>query len=477
MTDVAPQIPAPPARSRATAILLGLTVAAGFFMDGLDSTALTTALPEMARSLGESPLRLSMAITSYLISVALFIPVSGWIADRFGARDVFCAAILLFTIGSALCGLADSFEMLVATRVIQGMGGAMMTPVGRMILLRSFPPGQLVRAMTWLAVPGLAGPMMGPLVGGFLTTHASWRWIFYVNIPIGLLGILLAARYVENFRAATPARFDFRGFLLAGCGLVLLQLGFDTIGRGAVSPAVTAGIIAAACLSLWAYRLHARRRTNAVIDLRLLNIRTFSVGVIFGGLWRTAAGAIPFLTPLMLQLGLGYDPLQSGSLTFVSAIGAMTVRAGVGVTLRRFGFRSTLLFSGALGGVMMMGFALIGPSTPYWAIMAYLFAYGFARSISYMSITTLSYGDLTPDNVSRGSSFGAVVQQMSQSCGVALGATLLALLAGPGGAATLHDFSLVFVMVGVAALLITLGFLRLEPGDGAHVSHHRPKPS
>ena len=304
-------------------MVIPLIVGCAFFMEGLDSTVLAVSIPAMAKTFGVQPLRLNLAITAYLLSLAVFIPVSGWIADRFGTRSVFCAAVLIFTASSALCGAATSLGMLIAMRALQGFGGAMMTPVGRLILLRSFPRSGLVSAMNWMTIPAMVGPTVGPIVGGFLTSYVSWRAIFYLNIPIGLLGAGLSIWLFENFRAPAPTRFDVNGFLIAGIGLFVLELGIENLGRPMLPPAIGYALFPFAAAMLWFYVHHARRSRAPVLDLQLLSIRTFSIGTMIGGVCRMGLDSMPLLIPLLFQVGFGMTPVQSGFLSFWSSLGAM----------------------------------------------------------------------------------------------------------------------------------------------------------
>ena len=455
-------------------LLIPLVIACGFFMENLDSTILATSIPQMAASLGESPLRLNVAITSYLLSLAVFIPVSGWVADRFGARSVFCTAIGVFTLGSVLCGLATSLPMLVLTRILQGLGGAMMTPVGRLIMLRSFPKSELVTAMSYVTLPALVGPAIGPLVGGFLTTYMSWRWIFYINIPIGLIGIALAYRYAENFRAASSARFDFVGFALCGIGLAATEIALENAGRRLIPGALEAAIVAAAALSLAAYGYYARRVPDPAVDLTLFRIKTFRIAVIGGGICRTGLGAVPFLLPLMLQVPFGLSAFQSGSVTFVLAVGSMLMKSTSPPMLRAFGFRTLLVGNAVLVGFMTMALALVRADTPHWLLMSGLVVFGFFRSLQFTCMNTLGYADLTDTTVSKGSSISSVGQQLSQSFGVAIGATILALLTGDARPPGVGDFMPAFIAVGLLPLISIAFFARLSREDGHQVSGHRP---
>src|SRR5215472_8229880 len=320
-------------------LLISLIVACAMFMQNMDSTVIATALPVIAKSLGESPLRLNVAITCYLLSLAVFVPISGWTADRYGARRVFSAAIVVFTIGSIGCGLSLTLPMLVVARIVQGMGGAMMVPVGRLVLLKTVPRAELVRAMSYVSVPALLGPVTGPPLGGFIATYGSWRWIFFINIPIGVLGVALINLFIEDFRDGGRRPFDLRGFVLTGVGLASLAFGFETVGRGAVPAAVTIGLLAAGLVALTLYARHARAVEFPVIDLALMRIPSYAAATIGGFLFRMGMGALPFLLPLMLQIGFGLNALDSGLLTFASAAGALTMKFGVNTIIRTLGFR------------------------------------------------------------------------------------------------------------------------------------------
>src|SRR5580692_3269727 len=315
--------------------MIPMMVAMAFLMEQLDSTIITTAVPGIAKSLSVTPVQMSLAVAAYVLAVAVFIPVSGWFADRYGARRVFVAALALFTLGSVLCGMAYSFPMLVAMRVLQGLGGAMMTPVGRLILLRSFPRSELMTAMTYMTLPAIMGPVIGPLLGGIITTYLSWRWIFYVNLPIGLIGILLALRFVENIRDHGQGGFDLPGFLMVGAGLGLLQFGMENVSRPVISLPMIAAAITAAALLLLGFGLYARKAAAPAVDLTLFHLRSFRVGTLAGGLARVGLNGVPFLLPLMLQVGFGLSPIASGSITFIGAIGAVAMRSLLTKVVRR----------------------------------------------------------------------------------------------------------------------------------------------
>jgi len=453
-------------------IIIPLVVGCAFFMEGLDSTMIAVSIPAMARSLGENPLRLNLVITTYLLSLAVFIPVSGWIADRLGSRIVFCIALLIFGSGSALCGLSTSLPMLIAMRAVQGFGGAMMTPVGRLILLRSFPRSGLVSAMNWMTIPAMIGPTVGPIVGGFLTSYASWRWIFFLNIPIGLAGAGLGLWLFENFRAPAPTRFDFSGFLIAGIGLALLEFAIENLGRPMISPALGVAFLPLALVMLGFYLRHARRSASPVLDLSLLRIRTFRIGTVSGGVCRMGLDASPFLLPLLFQVGFGLTPLEAGLYSFSSSLGAMFVRTFSRILLVWFGFRRLLLLGGVLSAVVTAGFAALDPGTPGWLIVVVVLVSGCVRSVQYLALNTVSYADVPPPLLSKSTSVGGVGQQLARGFGVAIGAALLAVVAGPTHV-TVGDFRIVFVLVALLPLLSCIGFLRLTEQDGGEVSGHR----
>jgi EmrB/QacA subfamily drug resistance transporter len=454
-------------------LLIPLVCACALFMESLDQTIIATSLPQMAASLGESPLRLNLAITSYLLSLAVFIPVSGWIADRFGARTVFCCAVGVFTFASALCGAATSLEMLVLTRVLQGVGGALMNPVGRLVMLKSFPRSEVVAAMGYVMMPAMIGPALGPLVGGFLTTYASWRWIFYINVPVGVLGIVLGIKYFDNFREGNLARFDFAGFVLIAVGLASAQLALEFAGRAHVSNATELLIVASAVIFLGAYWFYARRTHDPAVDLTLFSIKTFRIGNVGGTLCRIGYGSTPFLLPLLLQLALGFSAFRSGLFTSLTAVSSVGMRIVTPRVLRRFGFRAVLLTNGSVVAVLMMGLALITGATSYWALAALLLALGFFRSLQYTALSSVGYADLVGPRISPGSSLASVMQQLSQSFGIAISATLLGVLAHQADHPPQRDFATVFLVMVLFPLVAMLWFARLSASDGAQMSGHR----
>src|SRR6266576_1608302 len=437
-------------------LVVSLIVACAMFMQKLDSTIIATALPAIGESLGENPLRLNVAITCYLLSLAVFIPISGWTADRFGARRVFTGAIIVFTLGSIACDFAQSLGMLVLARILQGMGGAMMVPVGRLVLLRTVPKSELVRAMSYVSVPALIGPVIGPPLGGLIVTYTSWHWIFFINIPIGMLGVLLVNLFVENMREATVRPFDLPGFVLTAIGLASLAFGFETIGRGALPMIANISLLAGGALCLVLYVRHARRVDHPIIDLALMRIPTYAMATTGGFLFRMGLGALPFLMPLMLQVGFGLDALSSGLITFASAAGAMSNKAVVAPISRAF----------------LFGYSFFQPKTPHYVIFLALLAGGFFRSLQMTSLNTLSYADVPAGMLSRATSLTSMAQQLSQSVGVGTGALILYVMLGTHGSAvsSAADFSVALAVVAGISLLSVPFFLRMSPDAGAEVS-------
>ena len=475
MPDIRPEASYAATRSRKLRLLIPLIVAFAFLMEQLDSTIVTTAIPDIARSLAVAPLQLNLAITAYVLSIAVFMPVSGWIADRFGARRVFAAALIIFTVASALCGLSDNLMELVATRALQGFGGAMMTPVGRLVLIRAFPRNQLVTAMTYMTVPAVIGPTIGPLLGGFLTTYASWRWVFYVNIPIGVAGVLLALRFVEDSRLEAPPRFDMIGFLLCGSGLGLLQFGMENVGHAIVPRPLALGLTLLGVAMLLVYVPHSRRRADAAMDLTLFKLRTFRISTLSGGLSRIGVNTVPFMLPLLFQIGFGLSPVQSGSLTFVASVGTLLVRPISAWLMRQFGYRTLLSVNGVICTVMIASFSLVQPWTPHWLVFLMVLLFGIVRSTQFMTTNTLTYADMPASKLSRATSLGGVIQQLTVSFGVSIAAALLGLIAGPGRLPDVADFHYAFLIVALITLVSAPGFLWLQPEDGSDVSGFRAK--
>ena len=450
-------------------------MACALLMQNIDGTVVATALPAMARSFGADPLHMNLALTSYLLSLAVFIPVSGWMADRFGSRTVFSAAIAVFTLGSVLCGASVNLPMLIASRIVQGMGGAMMVPVGRLVLLRSVAKSELVAAMAWLTTPALIGPVIGPPLGGFLVTYASWHWIFYINVPIGMVGIWLVTHYVADVRESKPGRLDWVGLILSGACLSGVTFGSEMAGRGLDSPLLIAVCLGGGVLAGWGYWLHAKRRPDPLLDLSLLKLPTFAVAVLAGTLFRVGVGAIPFLLPLMMQLGFGKSAAQSGLITFASAIGAISMKPAAQWALRWFGFRRTLFLNAIFSAV---GVAVCASFRAWWplpAIYAVLIVAGFLRSLQFTAYNTIAYADVPRPRMSAATSLYSTIQQLSMTFGVTLGASCL-MLAGHlfgGGGVRVVDFSFAFVVVAGVMAVAAPTSLMMPANAGAELSGHR----
>jgi len=461
-----------PSKISALEFLAPMIVGCALFMEMLDATVISTALPAMAKSLGEDPIKLNLAITSYLLSLAVFIPISGWMADRFGARTIFRTAILIFTTGSVFCGFSNSLPELVASRILQGFGGAMMVPVGRVVVLKTVEKSELVQAMSYLTVPAVLGPVVGPPVGGFIVTYYSWRWIFFINVPIGALGFMLVTWYIPNIREEVAFPLDFRGFLLTGLGLAGLVSGFESIGRGVIPASIIMSVMATGGVCTALYILHSKRIDYPIVDLSLLKIPTFLVSTLGGGLFRMGIGALPFLLAMLLQVVFGLSPFASGMLTFTSAAGALFMKATATPIIRRLGFRTILISNGVLSAFIMMSYALFRPTTPHFLIVAALLSGGFFRSLQFTALGTLAYADVPDRLMSSASTLSSMAQQLFLSLGVALGAMLLHMSLRASGSTQLstHDFMPAFIVMGLLALLSSIFFLPLEYHAGDEVS-------
>ncbi len=451
--------------------LLPLIVACALFIENMDSTVLSTSLPAIAADLKTDPIALKLALTAYLLSLAVFIPVSGWVADRFGARPTFMIAITVFLLGSIGCAASGSLGTLVAARFVQGMGGAMMVPVGRLVLLRVVPKSELVQALSWLTIPALVGPVVGPPLGGFITTYFHWRWIFLINIPIGLLGIALAKRFIPDIRESPPP-LDWLGFALTGFGLPLAMFGFSTLGRHLVPVEVAAATLVLGAAALLGYAVHARRTAHPLLDLELFKLATYRAGVGGGSLFRIGVGAIPFLLPLMLQLGFGLSPVQSGLLTFVSAMGAMFMKTLAARILNRIGFRRVLVVNGIAASALIGACGLFRPETSHVVIVATLLVSGFFRSLQFTSLNAISYADVDSKRMAQASSLAGMMQQLSLSLGVAIGGYLLQIVGLASGrpATDVHNFYLAFLGVGLISASCVFFMWRLPRNAGAEMA-------
>jgi len=452
-----------------------LIIGSALFMQTLDSTVITNALPTMARALHQDVLTLNLAITVYLLATAVFLPISGWLADRFGAKLVFRIAIVGFAVSSLLCGVSQSLPELIAARFAQGVAGAMMTPVGRLVLLRSTPKSDLVRATAYLTMPAMLGPVLGPLVGGFMVTYWSWRWIFLINVPMGVLGVVLISLFITDVREPVRTPLDWRGFVLTGLGLAGLVYGFENVGRGALPLGLVLGLLVGGVLCLSLFGLHARRTPHAILDLSLFRIPTFTASLIGGASIRMAMGASPFLLALLLQLGFGLNALASGLITFTSAAAALIMKTTAGPILRRFGFKTVLVVNSLITAATFVSYALFRAQTPYLLMVAALLAGGFFRSLQFTALNSLAFADVDHSRMSRASSLSSMVQQLSQSFGIGLAALLLATIksAHHSTRLTAQDISPAFVVVGLVTLLGLIFYLPLPRNAGAEVSGRR----
>ncbi len=434
--------------------LTALIVACALFMQNLDGTVIATALPAMAIDFGADPVRMNVALTSYLLSLAVFIPVSGWMADRYGAREVFRAAIAVFTLGSVLCGRADSLAFLVAARIVQGVGGAMMVPVGRLLLLRTADKSEVLSAMAWLSVPALIGPIVGPPLGGFIVTYVSWRWVFDINVPIGILGMVLVTRYAPNIRDEKPGKLDGWGLLWSGLSLAMLMMATELSGRGLVPPIATQGMLAGGVLFGLVYWWHAKHHPAPLLDFTLFRIPTFLVSVLGGTLFRIGVGAMPFLLPLLFQLGFGRSAAQSGMITFASSAGAIVMKPATMSALRHFGFRDTLLVNSIVSSLLLLACAAFRPDWSLWWIYAVLLVGGFFRSLQFTAYNSVAYADIPRERMSAATSLYATIQQISLTMGVTIGAAVLeASMVSMGHAQVgVNEFTVAFIVVGVVSI-------------------------
>jgi EmrB/QacA subfamily drug resistance transporter len=454
--------------------IVPLVVATALFMEQIDSTILTTALPTIARDLGVDPIALKLAVTSYLVALAVFIPVSGRLADRLGARTIFRAALAVFMAASIGCAFSKSLGGFVVWRFLQGMGGALMVPVGRLVIVRSVPKAELVAALATLTIPSLMGPLLGPPIGGFIVTTMDWRWIFFVNLPVGVAGIILATIFFTDEPAPTRP-LDIAGFFLSAIGLSGVILGTAMLGRHIAPTWVALLLAAVGAVSLAGYVRHARVTPRPLIDLGLLRLPTFNAGVLGGSLFRIGIGASAFLVPLMLQLAFGYNALASGLTTLAGAAGSISMKFLAGRVLRVTGFRRLLVVNGALASATLLATALLRPATPHLAILAVLFLGGLLRSLQFTCLNAITYADVEPADISAATSFASVAQQVSISLGVAIGALALEASQWFDGNATPgpRDFSFALVVVAVASFLSVVPMRRLDPDAGAEVSGRR----
>ena len=477
MASLAGPAPAEPARladggPRPFSALVPAIIGAALMMQTLNATVLANALPTMARSFREDPVRLNTAITAYLLASAVFLPISGWAADRFGAKKVFLLAIAGYASACAGCGLAQTLPELLLARFCAGAAGAMMGPVGRLVLLRSTPKHDLVRAMSVLTMPALLGPVLGPLIGGFIVTYGSWRWIFFLNLPVALLGVVLVTRFIPNVREEGVRRLDWIGLALTGVGMAGVVYGFENLGRSLLPPWAVAAMLLGGAICLAAYVWHARRIEHAILDLDLLRIRTFTASVVGGSFMRMGIGATPFLLALLLQVAFGLSALQAGLMTFASAAAALMMKTCAPPILAWFGFKRTLSVNAIIVAGSFMAYGLFNPATPHWVVYVVLLTGGFFRSLQFTSLNGMAFADVDAAQMSRASTMSTMGQQLSQSIGIGLAATFLRLLMAHEHARRLEAGVIgpVFVGIGFVALLATPFFLAL-PGDAGAVLH------
>jgi EmrB/QacA subfamily drug resistance transporter len=466
--------PARKDREASAKSLVPWLVAVAFFMESLDTTILNTAVPTIAGAMKVPPLSMKAVLASYTLSLAVFIPVSGWMADRFGTRRVFASAIGIFTLGSLLCGLTTNIHWLVACRVLQGCGGSMMMPVGRLTMVRTFAKSELIQAMSFVAIPGLIGPMLGPMVGGLIVGYLHWRVIFFVNIPVGLFGLYMVYRHLPDYREDDRRPLDAVGLVLFGSGISLLSYVLEVFGEHTLGNGQMCALLAISAGLLGAYGMRAMRIPFPLLRLTLFRLRTFRAAVGGSFITRLGIGGIPFLFPLLYQVGLGFSPVQSGMLMMPQALAAMSLKLAMPRILTRFGYRAVLVSNTVIIGGLILLFATIGAGTPVWLIVLQSFAYGFFTSLQYTSMNTLAYADVGDHDASSASTIASTGQQMAISFGVAAASLVTALFIPDKATANpvdmVHGVHLGLLVLGGWTILSSITFRSLRPGDGAIVS-------
>jgi len=462
-----------PQRAMYTALL----VASAHFMEFLDGSIIATALPQMGKTFHDSPVALNIGITAYLLALSVFIPLSGWLSDRYGTRFIFSVAIAIFTIASVFCGLCNTLAEFTAARVLQGFGGAMMVPVGRAAVYRNTAKQDLIRATAYLVWPALVAPILGPPLGGFITTYSSWRWIFFLNVPVGILAIVFTQLLITDGPSSKRTPFDWPGFILCSSATSTFMYALELIGRQNTQWAQTSWLLAysavAAAAGVWRFQT----TEHPLIDLSALKVKTFSITIYGGSFFRTAINATPFLLPLMFQLVYGLSAFAAGSLVLALFAGNLTMKVVTTPVLRRFGFRSTLLVNGIIVAILVAACGLLPPATPRCIILAVLFAHGMSRSMQFTCQATLAFADIPKEQVSAASTFMSMVQQLSSGFGVAFGAIALSVAAQwhghPHDALTMADFRVAFAMLGVVALAGIVDAFQLPRNAGAMVIGQR----
>ncbi|MEP7456142.1 MFS transporter [Phyllobacterium sp. SB3] len=455
--------------------LVALVVAVAFFMQMLDGTIITTSLPQMALSFGVEPVAMSVGITIYMLSMAVFIPLSGWLGDRYGSRNVFITAIGIFTIASLACGLSDNLWQFVGARAVQGIGSALMTPVGRMIVLRNAEKSELVSAIALITWPALFAPVIGPVLGSFITTWFSWHWNFFINIPLGVIGILLMLKFVPDYRDASATKFDRKGFALSAAGLALLLSSLESFAHGMREPYIASVmLVAGGTLSVLAAR-HLLGTRYPLLDLSVFGIRTFALATATAGTaGRVSINSAPFLLPLLFQVGFGFSAIKTGTFILVYFAGNLGMKVVTTPLLRRFGFRSILCFNGLIASLSLAACSLLSATTPEFATFGLLLVAGLSRSMQFTALNTLTFADINAGLRSSASTLSSMLQQMSMLLGVALSAFVLNLSQVVHGNLTtsLTDFRTAFFIMGFIGVVSALRFLRLESNAGAEVSGH-----
>lgn len=454
-------------RARIVPFLVACTIG----MEMIDSTVISTALPAIAKDFGVAPLTLSIAVTTYMLSLAIFIPISGWVADKFGARRVFQVAILVFLVGSIACALSHTLPDFVAARALQGLGGSMMTPVGRLVLVRTVPKERMVDAMALVAMPALVGPLIGPPLGGFIVTHFTWRWIFLINVPLGVVGLVLGALLIPRDEKSVADRFDSLGFMLTAVGFSMVMFGLETAGRGFLPAYVSVVLVGGGALFLGLYLRHARRTEHPVLDLALIAIPTFRKTVLGGFLSRVGIGSLAVLAPLMLQIAYGFSPLEAGIIAVSAALGAMGAKPAVPHIIRTWGFRKTLVRFSFITGLSIVPLGLTRPDLVPLATVVVLVATGVTRSVLFTTMQTLTYADVPPPQMSQATSFASMIQQLSLATGVAVGSLIVHILSRMGfehaGHAAPAAFAIAFVIIGMMSASSVFSFASLPANAGA----------
>ena len=462
--------------SETTKRLLPWLVAVAFFMQSLDTTILNTAVPVIAQAMDVTPLNMKSVLASYTLSLAVFIPISGWMADRFGTRRVFASAIGLFTLGSLLCGLSANINILVACRVLQGMGGAMMVPVGRMTMVRTFPKSELIRAMSFVSIPSLVGPMLGPVIGGLIVHYLHWSVVFFVNIPVGLAGLFLVWRFLPDYREAKTHPLDILGLILFGSGIALMSYVLEVFGENSLGDLEILGLLALSALLLTGYGINALHNRHPLLLLGLFHLRTFRASVVGSFFSRLGLGGIPFLFPLLYQIGLGFSPIQSGLLVLPQAIASIGIKTFVPTILARLGYRNVLVGNTIICGLMIMSFTTVGAHTPVWQIVGQAFVLGFFTSMQYTAMNTLVYADVSGPQTSAASTIAATGQQLAISFGVAGAAMIAAIFVPPElhsrPLAIIDGVQQAFLALGVLTIVSSVTFMELRSSDGEDMSQH-----